>query len=117
MTEVQLTPWDGRVLPSEDSIRALVKGFGLDGYIWSNGPHDEYPPHAHGYDKVLFVLAGSITWLLPETRQELTTFAGDRLDLPRAVELIRVAHPSFRDMLTEYAYQARYLRPKLVPAF
>lgn len=35
----------------------------------------------------------------------------------RALELIRVAHPSFRDMLTEYAYQARYLRPKLVPAF
>lgn len=35
----------------------------------------------------------------------------------RAQELIRVAHPAFREMLTEYAYQARYMRPTLVPVF
>jgi acyl-CoA hydrolase len=29
--------------------------------------------------------------------------------------LIAIADPKFRDMLTEFAYKARYLRPKLIP--
>ena len=35
------------------------------------------------FDKVLYVFADSITWILPQTNQEITTYAGDRLDLPR----------------------------------
>lgn len=33
----------------------------------------------------------------------------------RAEALIAIAEPKFRDTLTEFAYQARYLRPKLMP--
>lgn len=33
----------------------------------------------------------------------------------RAEALIAIADPKFRDALTEFAYQARYLRPKLIP--
>lgn len=83
MAEVRFSPWDGRVPPSGDSIRSRIRELGLAGYTWSNRAHTEYAPHAHDYAKVLFVLEGSITWILPETRQELTTNAGDRLDLPR----------------------------------
>lgn len=58
---------------------------GLDPYSWSNGPFDTYSAHSHGYDKVIYVVRGSITFGLPELGQELKLKAGDRLDLPAGV--------------------------------
>ncbi len=55
---------------------------GLDPYSWSNGPFDNYSAHTHSYDKVIYVVQGSITFGLPELNQSLTLKAGDRLDLP-----------------------------------
>jgi quercetin dioxygenase-like cupin family protein len=47
---------------------------------WGNGPGERYGEHAHDYDKVLLVAAGSITFLVAEEAIELR--AGDRLDVP-----------------------------------
>lgn len=58
---------------------------GLAPYAWSNGPFDTYSAHSHGYDKVIYVVRGSITFGLPELGQELKLKAGDRLDLPAGV--------------------------------
>ncbi len=58
---------------------------GLAPYAWSNGPFDTYSAHSHGYDKVIYVVRGSITFGLPELGQSLTLKAGDRLDLPAGV--------------------------------
>ena len=55
---------------------------GLHPYQWSNGPHDVYAAHSHAYDKVIYVVKGSITFDLPQLGQQLTLKAGDRLDLP-----------------------------------
>jgi quercetin dioxygenase-like cupin family protein len=55
---------------------------GLSPYAWSNGPRDRYAAHTHSYDKVIYVVRGSITFGLPELGQSLTLQAGDRLDLP-----------------------------------
>lgn len=55
---------------------------GLSPYTWSNGPHDVYAAHSHGYDKVIYVTQGSITFGLPELGQQLMLKTGDRLDLP-----------------------------------
>lgn len=55
---------------------------GLSPYVWSNGPHDVYAAHTHSYDKVIYVVRGSITFGLPELGQRLTLRTGDRLDLP-----------------------------------
>ena len=55
---------------------------GLHPYPWSNGPHDTYSVHLHSYDKVIYVVRGSITFGLPELDQQLALKAGDRLDLP-----------------------------------
>ena len=55
---------------------------GLSPYAWSNGPHYTYSEHTHSYDKVIYVVRGSITFSLPELGQQLTLKAGDRLDLP-----------------------------------
>ena len=55
---------------------------GLDPYSWSNGPHDIYSAHKHGYDKVIYVLQGSITFGLPLLNRNVTMKTGDRLYLP-----------------------------------
>jgi quercetin dioxygenase-like cupin family protein len=54
---------------------------GLSPYAWSNGPHDIYSAHSHSYNKVIYVVQGSITFGLPELGKELTLKSGDRLDL------------------------------------
>ena len=58
---------------------------GLSPYLWSNGAFDIYSAHSHGYDKVIYVVQGSITFGLPELNQSLTLKSGDRLDLPAGV--------------------------------
>lgn len=83
MAQLGLTRWQAAQPPTESDIRQTIRAEGLRGYTWSNGPFDEYSPHVHTFDKVLYVLSGSITWILPETDQEIVTNAGDRLDLPR----------------------------------
>jgi quercetin dioxygenase-like cupin family protein len=55
---------------------------GLSPYSWSNGPYDVYAAHSHTYDKVIYVLQGSITFGLPDLGQQVKMKVGDRLDLP-----------------------------------
>ena len=81
--EPKLTRWGGAQPPSEQDLRRLYRQEGLSPYAWSNAPGDVYAQHVHDYHKVLYVLRGSITWILPQTGQEIETRPGDRLDLPR----------------------------------
>ena len=78
----QVTPWAGSAPPTQSSLWRLMIDEGLSPYSWSNGPHDTYSAHSHSYDKVIYVLQGSITFGLPELAQMLALKAGDRLDLP-----------------------------------
>lgn len=80
-----VTPWAGSTPPTESTLRQLLADEGLAPYAWSNAPFDTYSAHAHGYDKVIYVVRGSITFGLPELGQELKMKAGDRLDLPAGV--------------------------------
>ena len=54
-------------------------------YSWSNGPGDVYARHSHDYDKVIYVVSGSITFGLPLEKRELMMRPGDRLDLPAGI--------------------------------
>ena len=82
MTETpHVTPWAGSAPPSQSTLLRLMTDEGLRPYSWSNGPHDTYSAHSHSYAKVIYVLQGSITFVLPEFEQKLTLEAGDRLDL------------------------------------
>jgi quercetin dioxygenase-like cupin family protein len=51
-------------------------------YSWSNGPGDRYAPHSHSYEKVLYCVDGSITFLLEKDGRKLDLHAGDRMVLP-----------------------------------
>ena len=77
-----VTPWADSTPPTESTLTKLCAEQGLNPYPWSNGPHDVYAAHSHSYDKVIYVVRGSITFGLPELGQRLTLQAGDRLDLP-----------------------------------
>jgi quercetin dioxygenase-like cupin family protein len=51
-------------------------------YSWSNGPGDRYVPHSHAYEKVLYCVDGSITFVLEGDARKLELGAGDRMVLP-----------------------------------
>lgn len=53
-----------------------------DCYSWSNGPGDRYAPHRHGYEKVLYCVDGSITFVLEPDGKKLELQAGERMVLP-----------------------------------
>ncbi len=51
-------------------------------YSWSNGPSDRYAAHSHPYEKVLYCVDGSITFLLEREGERLELRPGDRMVLP-----------------------------------
>jgi quercetin dioxygenase-like cupin family protein len=85
MNTPHITPWADSTPPTESILMRLCTEQGLQPYQWSNGPHDVYAAHSHGYDKVIYVVRGSITFGLPQFGQQLTLRAGDRLDLPAGI--------------------------------
>ena len=51
-------------------------------YSWSNGSHDRYAAHSHSYDKILYCVDGSITFMLEREGKRLELKPGDRMVLP-----------------------------------
>ena len=51
-------------------------------YSWSNGPHDRYAAHSHPYEKVLYCVEGSITFVLESEGKQVDLSSGDRMVLP-----------------------------------
>jgi quercetin dioxygenase-like cupin family protein len=74
--------WPGAEPPTEAAIRRILQQEGLQPYRWSNDPGDVYSAHVHSYHKVIYVVAGSITFGLPDEGQAVTLRPGDRLELP-----------------------------------
>jgi uncharacterized protein YjlB len=73
---------------------AKLRADGFEAGAWSNGPGDRYAAHHHGYDKVLVVARGSITFGLPGHGQSHALTIGDRLDLPAGTSHDAVVGPS-----------------------
>lgn len=68
---------------------------------WRGGPGEEYPPHGHGYHKILFVLAGSITFEDDE-RKTYRLMPGDRLDIDAGTEHAATAGPRGVECMESY---------------
>ncbi len=77
--------WVGATPPSETELLHSLREEGLSAYRWSNGPGDTYGRHSHPFHKVIYVVQGSITFILPDRGEQFVLNAGDRLDLPRDV--------------------------------
>lgn len=65
---------------SRTSAEVAFRDEGLKPETWSNEANYVYGEHQHPYHKVLFCIAGSITFRTPTGTIELGP--GDRLDLP-----------------------------------
>ena len=77
--------WQGAYPPDENEMRRFLEQQGLAGYRWSNGPGDVYGAHSHPFNKIIFVLQGSITFILPDLEAEVLLGIGDQLDLPAGI--------------------------------
>jgi uncharacterized protein YjlB len=82
MSTPLVTAWADSVTPTQATLWRLMTDEELNPYSWSNGPFDVYSAHSHSYNKVIYVVQGSITFGLPELGQQFTLKAGDRLELP-----------------------------------
>ncbi len=69
-------------MPPDAVIEARLRAMGATVGSWSNGPGDRYAAHAHDFDKVLVVVSGAITFVLPSDGVAIGLGTGDRLDLP-----------------------------------
>jgi quercetin dioxygenase-like cupin family protein len=65
-----------------DELMTVLRREAGSCYSWSNGPHDRYPAHSHPYEKVLYCVDGSITFVLEREGRQLVLKAGDRMVLP-----------------------------------
>lgn len=82
---VKVRPWPGTTKPSAAEIRRRFSDESLQPYQWSNGPGDTYGAHRHSYNKVIYVVSGSITFSMPDMGEHAFLTQGDRLDLPAGV--------------------------------
>ncbi len=60
MNPPHVTPWADPVVPSQSTLWQRMAEEGLSPYAWSNGPHDVYSRHSHSYNKVIYVVQGSL---------------------------------------------------------
>ena len=74
-------------------VAPRLRAEGLDPSPWSNGPGDRYGAHEHGYDKVIVVASGSITFGLPGSGESIALDVGDRLELPAGTSHDAVVGP------------------------
>jgi redox-sensitive bicupin YhaK (pirin superfamily) len=65
--------------PEDLMDRLLSEATGC--YSWSNGAGDRYAAHSHGYEKVLYCVKGSITFVLEAEDRRLLLRPGDRMVL------------------------------------
>ena len=67
---------------SFEQLMAKLKTEASGCYSWSNGPGDRYAAHSHSYEKVLYCVDGSITFVLESENRRLELKPGDRMVLP-----------------------------------
>jgi quercetin dioxygenase-like cupin family protein len=75
-------------------LMSRLSGEATGCYSWSNGPGDRYGEHSHGYEKVLYCVDGSITFVLEGDGRSIGLKAGDRMVLPAGTRHSAVVGPA-----------------------
>lgn len=89
----QVSLWEARRPPVEETLRDALAAEGYQVVRWQSEPAAGYPPHAHIYPELLWVVAGSLTVILPAEGRLLELAAGDRIELPQGMAHGTVAGP------------------------
>ena len=77
-----------------DELMTTLRGEAASCYSWSNGPNDRYAAHSHPYEKVLYCVAGSITFVLEKEGRRLELKPGERMVLPAGTVHSAIVGPS-----------------------
>jgi quercetin dioxygenase-like cupin family protein len=82
-------------MATSEELMTQLRGEATGCYSWSNGPGDRYAPHSHTYEKVLYCIDGSITFVLEAQDGKLIELqAGDRMVLPEGTIHSAVVGPA-----------------------
>jgi quercetin dioxygenase-like cupin family protein len=79
---IHVQKWPHATLPDESKLHNLMKEEGLEPYRWAAAPGDVFHAQTLPEGRVIYVLAGSITFGFPIEAEPTTLRPGDRLDLP-----------------------------------
>ena len=82
---VRIRRWSGGQHPTLSVITRQMKEEGLRPYMWTNSPNHRYAVRSHGYDKVLYVVEGTVEVVFPDSNQRVLLRSGDRTDIPAGV--------------------------------
>jgi quercetin dioxygenase-like cupin family protein len=69
-------------MESPEDLMTRLRGEATGCYSWSNRPGDRYGAHSHSYEKVLYCVDGSITFVLESEGRRLELKPGNRMVLP-----------------------------------
>jgi quercetin dioxygenase-like cupin family protein len=83
--EVRITRWTGALHPSMTNVTRKMQEEGLRPYMWTNMPNHRYAVRSHGFDKVLYVIEGTLELILPDSNERVKLRAGDRADIAAGV--------------------------------
>lgn len=84
-SSVRVTHWQNSQHPSMSVVTREMKKEGLRPYMWENMPNHRYAVRTHGYDKVMYVVEGSVEITLPDFNQRMLLRPGDRVEIPAGV--------------------------------
>lgn len=82
---VRVALWEGRKKPTEEGIRNQLTAEGYGVVKWAIEAATGYPPHAHIYPETMWVVAGSLTVILPADDRLLELLPGDRIEVPQGI--------------------------------
>ncbi len=78
---MKLERWNKETVPSREYLRAALAQQGFQVSEWTDMPGTVYPAHQHPTSEVRWVVRGTLRVGLPEQNNEITLYAGDRLEL------------------------------------
>lgn len=82
---IHVRRWTYPSPPSSTSITRLMADEGMRPFTWQNTPNRVFNVRSHGYDKVLWVVSGTLDLIAPDENRVYTLRAGDRADIPAGV--------------------------------
>lgn len=82
---VRVTRWTGGQHPTLSILTRQLQKEGLRPYTWDNTPNYRYAARSHNYNKVLYVVEGTLEIILPDTNQRVKLRSGDRAEIPAGI--------------------------------
>lgn len=77
--------WTYPTPPSATSINRLMADEGMRPFTWQNNSNRMFNVRSHGYDKVLWVVSGTLELIAPDENRVYVLRSGDRADIPAGV--------------------------------